>query len=203
MCVVCTQCTSTYRVLHTVEFGFCALHTCQLCIVCVPLLYMRFILSLSSLPPSSSAHIFISFRSFFLCLYPSFLRFVNAIVVVVVVIIVVGIVFSSFTHDICCSHCDCQPLWLNASCDWCRCCSCRCCCCCSRETKTCWTKSSKKFPLIRICCAHWVIGMQSFSLAQQRYLVCLHTFLKYCVLDRALFSLTFHFTFLHNSVYVH
>lgn len=45
--------------------------------------------------------------------------------------------------------------------------------------------------------AHWEIGMQSFSLAQQRSL-CLHTFLKYCVLDRALFFLTFHFTFLHN-----
>lgn len=71
------------------------------------------------LPPSSSAHIFVSFRRcFFLCVYPSPLRF--AIIITSSsssssLLPLFFFLYSSFTHGICCSHCDCQPVWLNAT----------------------------------------------------------------------------------------
>lgn len=135
--------TSTYRAAHSWIWILCSAHMPIMYSIC-PFIVHAF-LSLCLFFGSffvCSHFLFIpSFRSFFLCVYPSSLRFVNTIDIVAVVIVVGIVFFIVYSWYLL------FALWLSAtltkckSCDWCR-------CCCSRKTKTCWTKSSKKFPLI-------------------------------------------------------
>lgn len=120
---------------------------------------------------SSSAHISILFHfvRFFLYTFfflPSTLLHYTLLIPSLLLLFFLLCLLLLTSMIFCCSHCDCQPLWLTASCECCRCCG------SLVKQKRVGQSHRKSFRFFVFTICSLLIGMQSFGLkARQRRLL--------------------------------